>query len=246
MLRRFRVFLLIALPFFRLCAQQFGEITGTVTDASGAIVAGAHVTVTNSATQQVREASSNDSGVYAIPYLVPGTYAVRAEKPGFKVTTQSGVDVHVDNVARIDFQLQLGEISQQIEVTGGAPLLNTESVALGSVIQSAQIVNLPLNGRDYLNLVTLSSNAVGEMAVQCQEPALLHVELRSAPRSDHQPGPGWRGYRPDARRQLLANQPDDLRSPDASLQLRRGGHRHAVSGKYNPRSEEHTSELQSP
>ena len=164
MLRRFRVFLLIALPFFRLCAQQFGEITGTVTDASGAIVAGAHVTVTNSATQQVREASSNDSGVYAIPYLVPGTYAVRAEKPGFKVTTQSGVDVHVDNVARIDFQLQLGEMSQQVEVTGGAPLLNTESVALGSVIEAAQIVNLPLNGRDYLSLVTLSSNAVGEMA----------------------------------------------------------------------------------
>jgi hypothetical protein len=164
MLRRFRVFLLIALPVFRLCAQQFGEITGTVTDASGAIVAGAHVTVTNSATQQVREASSNDSGVYAIPYLVPGTYAVRAEKPGFKVTTQSGVDVHVDNVARIDFQLQLGEMSQQVEVTGGAPLLNTESVALGSVIEAAQIVNLPLNGRDYLSLVTLSSNAVGEMA----------------------------------------------------------------------------------
>src|ERR1019366_9561940 len=121
MLRRFRVFLLIALPFFRLCAQEFGEITGPVIDAG-------------------------------------------AEKPGFKVTTQSGVDVHVDNVARIDFQLQLGEMSQQVEVTGGAPLLNTESVALGSVIEAAQIVSLPLNGRDYLSLVTLSSNAVGEMA----------------------------------------------------------------------------------
>ena len=67
-------------------------------------------------------------------------------------------------VARIDFRLQIGEISQQVEVTGGAPLLATESVALGSVIESAQIVNLPLNGRDYLSLVTLSSNAVGEMA----------------------------------------------------------------------------------
>src|ERR1035437_1198580 len=182
MLRQFRVFLLIALPFFRLCAQQFGEITGTVTDASGAIVAGAHVTVTNSATQQVREASSNDSGVYAIPYLVPGTYAVRAEKPGFKVTTQSGLDVHVDNVARIDFQLQLGEMSQQVEVTGGAPLLNTESVALGSVIEAAQIVNLPLNGRDYLSLVTLSSNAVGEMAA-----ALALIWLATS-------GPGFLGY----------------------------------------------------
>src|SRR5450755_2665087 len=135
MLRRFSVFLLIVLPVFRLGAQQFGEITGTVTDASGAIIAGAHVTVANSATQQARNATSNDTGVYAVPYLVPGRYAVRTEKPGFKVTIQAGVDVHVGNVARIDFRLELGEISQQVEVTAGAPLLNTESVALGSVIE---------------------------------------------------------------------------------------------------------------
>ena len=90
-------------------------------------------------------------------------YAVRAEKSGFKVTTQSEVEVHVGDVARIDFRLELGEITQQVEVTGGAPLLNTESVAIGSVIESTQIVNLPLNGRDYLSLVMLSSNAVGEM-----------------------------------------------------------------------------------
>jgi hypothetical protein len=164
MSRRFNLVLLLALSSFRLCAQQFGEITGTVTDASGAVIAGAQVTVTNTATQQVRTAISNDTGVYSLPYLAPGDYAVRSEKTGFKVTTQSGVDVHVGVVARIDFRMQLGEISQQVEVTGGATLLNTESVALGSVIESRQIVNLPLNGRDYLNLVTLSSNAVGEMA----------------------------------------------------------------------------------
>jgi hypothetical protein len=151
------------LPVFRLCGQQFGEVTGTVTDASGAVIAGAQVRVTNTATQQARSAASNDSGVYSVPYLVPGTYAVRAEKSGFKVTTQSDVEVHVGDVARIDFRLELGEITQQVEVTGGAPLLNTESVAIGSVIESTQIVNLPLNGRDYLSLVMLSSNAVGEM-----------------------------------------------------------------------------------
>src|SRR5579862_727620 len=78
--------------------------------------------------------------------------------------SKTGVDVHVGDVARIDFRLELGEMTQQVEVTGGAPLLNTESVALGSVIEAKQIVNLPLNGRDYLSLVTLSSNAVGEMA----------------------------------------------------------------------------------
>src|SRR4051794_2266539 len=155
MLRPFSVLLLIALPVFRLCAQQFGEITGTVTDNTGAVIAGTRVTVTNAATQQVRSVASNDTGVYDIPYLTPGDYAVRAEKAGFKVTIQAGVDVHVGVVARIDFRLQLGEISQQVEVTGGAPLLATESVALGSVIEAAQIVSLPLNGRDYLSLVTL-------------------------------------------------------------------------------------------
>ncbi len=164
MSRRLGVVLLFALPFFRLCAQQFGEITGTLTDSSGAVIAGAQITVTNFATQQVRATTSNETGVYSIPYLVPGAYTVRAEKPGFKATAKSGVEVHVGGVARIDFQLEVGEMSQQVEVTGGAPLLNTESVALGSVIESRQIVNLPLNGRDYLNLVTLSSNAVGEMA----------------------------------------------------------------------------------
>ncbi len=162
-MRRLGVVLLIALPVLRLCAQQFGEITGTVTDSSGAVISGTQIRVTNTATQQVRTATSNDTGVYTIPYLVPGSFTVRAEKSGFKVTTQSGVDVRVGDVARIDFQLEVGEMTQQVEVTGGAPLLNTESVAVGSVIESTQIVNLPLNGRDYLSLVMLSSNAVGEM-----------------------------------------------------------------------------------
>lgn len=164
MLRRLSVLLLLAaLPVLRLSAQQFGEITGTVTDASNAVIAGARITVTNTATQQVRTGASNDTGVYTVPYLVPGPYAVSAEKTGFKVTTQTGVDVRVGDVSRIDFQLELGQMTQQVEVTGGAPQLNTESVAIGSVIESTQISNLPLNGRDYLSLVMLSSNAVGEM-----------------------------------------------------------------------------------
>src|SRR5258708_17761024 len=94
MLRPLSVLLFIALPVCRLCAQQFGEITGTISDATGAVIAGARVTVTNIATEQVRSAVSNDTGVYSIPYLVPGTYSVRAEKAGFKVTTQAVVDVH--------------------------------------------------------------------------------------------------------------------------------------------------------
>lgn len=143
-------------------AQNFGDITGTVTDGTGAVVTGATITVTNTGTNQTRSSVTNDSGAYSIPYLVPGNYNVKASNPGFKVETRKGVDLKVGDVARIDFKLELGEISQQIEVTGGAPQLATESVALGSVIETKQIVDLPLNGRDYLSLVALSPNVVAE------------------------------------------------------------------------------------
>jgi hypothetical protein len=141
-------------------AQQFGEITGTVTDATGASVAGSTITVTNTATQQVRTAPSNATGNFDIPFLLPGNYKVRAAKSGFKVATQSNVDIQVGGVARIDFKMEVGELSQQVEITAAAPLLNTESVALGNVIETKQIVDLPLNGRDYLNLVELNPDTV--------------------------------------------------------------------------------------
>ncbi len=165
MLFRVRILLILiaaAAPAIRVNAQQFGEITGTVTDSSGAVMADAAISVTNVATQQVRTVPTNATGNYSAPFLPPGTYQVRAEKQGFKVSSRNGVDVQVGGIARIDFSMELGQLSQQIEVTGGAPLLTTESVALGSVIETKQIVDLPLNGRDYLSLVALSPNVVGE------------------------------------------------------------------------------------
>ena len=115
----FVVLILAALP---LGAQNLGEITGTVADASGAVVAGAAVTVTNTSTNQVRRTVTNDTGTYSAPFLVPGLYEVRVEKAGFKVGSRRGVDLQVGAVARIDFNLEVGEVSQQVEVTGGAPL----------------------------------------------------------------------------------------------------------------------------
>jgi hypothetical protein len=147
-----------------LYGQQFGEITGSTTDASGAVVVGATISVINTATQQVRTAASNDSGIFSVPYLVPGSYTVRAQKEGFKVSTRASVEVQVGDVIRADFSLELGEISQQVEVTGAAEQLNTESSAMGSVVGARQIVDLPLNGRDYLSLVTLNPNATAESA----------------------------------------------------------------------------------
>ncbi|HLJ16158.1 MAG TPA: TonB-dependent receptor [Bryobacteraceae bacterium] len=164
MLKSFGAILIavIALPALRVCAQDVGEITGSVTDATGAIINGAVITVTNTATNQARTAASNDTGNYSVPYLSPGIYDIRIEHPGFKVATRKGVEIQVGAVARIDFPMQVGEVSQQMEVTGGAPLLSTETAALGTVIENRRIIDLPLNGRDYLQLVTLSPNVTTE------------------------------------------------------------------------------------
>src|SRR5260370_14651926 len=149
----------LALP---LSAQNFAEVTGAVFDATGAVMAGAEVTAVSTSTNQVRRATTNETGNYSLPYLVPGVYDVRVERSGFKVATRKGVELQVGAVARIDFKLEVGEITQQVEVTGGAPLLNTETAALGTVIENRRIVDLPLNGRNYLQLVTLSPNVTTE------------------------------------------------------------------------------------
>src|SRR5438105_9518605 len=108
------VLIALALP---LGAQNFAEITGAVSDATGAVMAGAAVTAISAATNQVRRATTNETGNYSLPYLVPGAYDVRVESAGFKVATRKGVELQVDAVGRIDFKLEVGEITQHVEVT---------------------------------------------------------------------------------------------------------------------------------
>jgi hypothetical protein len=154
--------MLIGATLSPVYAQSFGEITGAVSDATGAVIAGANVTVTNTANNQIRQSVTNETGNYSVPYLVPGDYDVRVENPGFKTATRKNVTIEVGAVVRVDIKLEVGEATQQIEVTAAAPLLNTETVALGTVIENKRIVDLPLNGRDYLQLVTLSPNVTTE------------------------------------------------------------------------------------
>jgi hypothetical protein len=151
--------LALALP---LAGQTFGEITGTVTDATGGVVVGAVVTVRNVATNQIRRAQTNDTGNYTVSFLIPAIYEVQVESSGFKPVTRGGVDLQVGAVQRINFALEVGDISQRVEVSGGASLLTTENAALGTVIENKRIVELPLNGRNYLQLVALSPNVVAE------------------------------------------------------------------------------------
>ncbi len=141
---------------------QFGEITGTVSDPSGAVISDATVTATNVATAVARSARTNAAGSYSIPFLVPGAYNVQAEQSGFKVVSRSGVQLEVGAVARIDFSMEIGGVTESVQVSGTAALLATESTAVGTVIENKRIEDLPLNGRDYLQLIALSPSVTAE------------------------------------------------------------------------------------
>ena len=150
---------LLALP---LLAQTFGEVTGTVTDPSAAAVAAAKVTITNIATRQVRQADTNEAGNFTVPFLAPGIYQVKVEKDGFKSATRGDLQLQVGDSVRANFSIEVGSVSDSIEVQGSASLLTTENGTVGTVIDNRRIVELPLNGRNYLQMVALSPNVSAE------------------------------------------------------------------------------------
>jgi hypothetical protein len=136
-----------------------GEFSGTITDASGAIVPGAKLTVTNSATSAVRVATSNEEGIFSMPALLPGIYAIKVEKTGFASQIRNNVELQVAQVLRLDFALQPGNVSELVEVKDVVPVIDTETTTVGTVIENKRIVELPLNGRNYLQLASLVPGA---------------------------------------------------------------------------------------
>lgn len=153
----------LALSFavvFSLAQAPTAEITGIITDATGAALPGAQIEVTNEATGAQWTAVSNEAGNYVVPQLPPGIYSIEVKFPGFKVARRSGVRLTVGQVARLDFSLQLGELTESVEVVGTAPLLETETASLGQVVESKLIADLPLNGRNFLQLARLTAGVV--------------------------------------------------------------------------------------
>jgi hypothetical protein len=139
-------------------AQTLGEITGRVTDASGAAAPDAAVTATNVSTNGTRSTASNQTGDYSFPSLPPGVYNVKVERQGFKTAESSNINVQVQQTVRLDFTLQLGQISESVQVEASAAQLQVENTTVGTVIENKRIVELPLNGRNYLQLVALTPN----------------------------------------------------------------------------------------
>ncbi len=150
--------LLGAAPAF---PQAFSQLTGSVADSTGASVPGAEVTASNQETGAERSAQTNTTGSYTIPFLPPGTYTVVVNKEGFNAILRENVRLEVNQVARIDFSLEVGSVSETIEVTGALQSLESDSSSIGQVIETRAIEDLPLNGRNFVQLATLGPGVTG-------------------------------------------------------------------------------------
>ncbi|HEV2272629.1 MAG TPA: carboxypeptidase regulatory-like domain-containing protein [Acidobacteriaceae bacterium] len=149
---------ILALTFFTCSA--FGQVTtgtilGTVHDSSGAVVNDATVTITDTSKGTVSQYKTDANGDYNVPYLIPGSYSISVEKQGFKRSVSSDVVLDVDQHARVDFTMQIGQVAETVEVAASAPLIRLDSAELGEVIGKRQVEQLPLNGRNFAQLVYL-------------------------------------------------------------------------------------------
>src|SRR3982751_774536 len=136
-----------------------GTILGTVTDASGAVISGAHVTVQQTATGSTRSEVTNEAGEYSIAQLPVGPYLVSVEQSGFKKTERTGVELRVDDRLRIDVVMPVGQLTETVAVEETTPVVSTDSSTLGNVVDNKKVTELPLNGRNFLQLNLLVPGA---------------------------------------------------------------------------------------
>jgi hypothetical protein len=149
--------LVLVLAYVAQAQVDTGSISGTVKDKSGAVVQDASITVNNPSSGSSVAATSNKDGLYTVVNLKAGIYNVSVSAPGFQKITKAGIDVRLQDRIAIDFSLQLGETTTSVQVTTAGPLLESETSSLGHVVEEKEIQNLPLNGRDYIQLAILGT-----------------------------------------------------------------------------------------
>ena len=150
--------LLLAIP---VAAQTFyGSLVGTITDPSGAVVPSATVTLTNTATGVQQQVKSGPAGNYQFLNLIPGTYRVDVEASGFKKATHQNVQVTVSGTARADVNMEVGSENQTVEVQAAPPLLQTQEANLSQVVNNRMVEQLPVNGRNIMNLTAVTPGVV--------------------------------------------------------------------------------------
>jgi outer membrane receptor protein involved in Fe transport len=156
--RRVTIALIFAIAHSVFIAAQVesGKVVGAVHDVSGAVLAGARITVTNANTNVSRNVIANNSGEYVVTELPAGTYTLTAEREGFKKVVQAPFKLDVNQVVRVDITLGVGSINETITVTAAEPLIETDSSSTGQVIEENRVHELPLNGRNFMTLAYLS------------------------------------------------------------------------------------------
>jgi len=156
---------ILSLAWFAACGAAFaqgvgvGNITGIVNDSSGLVMGGVAVEAKNASTGVVTRTATNAAGLYSIGNLIPGSYQLTAEMAGFKRYLRSGLTVQVGETSRVDIAMQVGAVTESVDVVGAAPLVETESGALGEVIDNRKITQLPLIGRNVYSLINLVPGA---------------------------------------------------------------------------------------
>jgi hypothetical protein len=153
-------FLLILFVSSLAAQSPYGTVSGIVIDPTGAAIGGAEVLVVNDATRVQYPGRTNDEGIYLIANLPPGSYRLQVSKQGFKTIIKPDITVNVQDALALNFTLPLGAVSEIVTVQGGAPLVNTESAAVGTVIDRQFVDSLPLNGRSFNTLLQLTPGVV--------------------------------------------------------------------------------------
>src|SRR5712692_3828795 len=166
-----RVLIAVLLFSAVVSAQTFrGAIQGTVTDSTGAAVPGAQITVTSVDTNLSRTVVTDDTGDYAFTELPIGNYKVTASKPGFRTETLGGIQVTVATAQRADLRLTPGETKESVEVTADVPLVEASSDTQGGTIDSRQVSELPVNGRDFSKAILLVAGATSDPGAVSDSP----------------------------------------------------------------------------
>ncbi len=145
-------------------AQSTAQVSGSVTDQSGAVLPGVEVTMTQTATGLNRSGVTNETGSYVLTSLPIGPYRLEASLPGFRTYVQTGIVLQINSNPVINAVLEVGQVSEQVEVQANAALVETRSTAVGQVMENVRILELPLNGRQVTDLIVLSGAAVGGQA----------------------------------------------------------------------------------
>lgn len=158
---RVRCILLFAWVLPAVCQTPTGAIAGVVQDTTAAVVPQAEVRIQNLGSGQTRSTVTADNGIFNIPLLPVGHYSVTAQRRGFKTSVRSNVRVEVQQTVHVQFMLEVGETAETVVVRDEAPLLETQTSAVGEVITNEQVTNLPVNERNFLQLTFLTPFAVG-------------------------------------------------------------------------------------